>query len=60
MERDDVIHWFQRHHILGDSMKVWQTRCDEIFGDKHALPMMDVEDALHAIYEQHLQRRRTI
>lgn len=60
VEREDVIHWFKRHHILGDSMKVWQTHCDRIFGDKVKLPMMDVEDALLAIYEQHLEKRRTI
>ncbi len=60
VERDDVIHWFKRHHILGDSMKIWQARCDEIFGDKLKLPMMDVEDALLAIYEQHLEKCRAI
>ena len=57
VERQDVIQWFRRHHLLGDSMKMWQTRCNEIFGDRLRLPMMEIEDALLALYEQHLERR---
>jgi hypothetical protein len=38
-------------------MKLWQQRCNEIFGNHVRLPMMDIEDELAAIYEQHLQQR---
>ena len=54
VEPHDVLDWFKRHRIFGDSMKVWQRRCDAIFGAKPALPMMEIEDALLGIYEEHL------
>lgn len=54
VEMHDVLNWFKRHRVLGDSMGVWQRRCDAIFGTKLALPMMEVEDALLGIYEEHL------
>jgi hypothetical protein len=53
VDREDVLTWFQRHRLFGERRAEWVRRRDGIFGDREKLPMMEIEAALHAIYEEH-------
>jgi len=56
VSRDDVMDWFSLNKIY-DDVKVWQSKCHEMFKTGDCLRMAEIEHQLKLIHREFTERR---
>ena len=56
VSRDDVMDWFSLNKIY-DEVKVWQSKCEEIFKTGDCLRMAEIEHKLKQIHREFIERK---